>query len=272
MANFLLLAGLPGRMAAEVAEVFAQSPVPGVALLEFALTGPDEHGTIVEAGGRTFGLRGPDHRPPEIPEGTVAIDFTTPDSAMGNIAWYVERQIPFVLGTTGFDTAEARRIVEAGTVPAVIAPNMAIPIVLIQTALADLAARFPAAMAGYKVSIRESHQSGKKDTSGTAKALAEHFTTLGMPASLNSIHQERDPTEQREQWKVPVEHLSGHAYHYYDMESIDGSVHLGLSHCVHGRRVYAQGAIRALEFVLRKVESGVRGEVFNMTDVLQSPH
>jgi 4-hydroxy-tetrahydrodipicolinate reductase len=41
-----------------------------------------------------------------------------------------------------------------------------------------MATNFPSAFAGYKLTVTESHQSGKADTSGTAKAMVEYFNKL----------------------------------------------------------------------------------------------
>src|SRR5690606_6605057 len=102
-------------------------------------------------------------------------------AALMNLDFYLSRRIPVVMGTTGFDRAEAVRRVAAAGVPAVIAPNMAIPIILIQAALRQLADTYPAALAGYGFDVVESHQQGKKDTSGTARALVADFARLGLP-------------------------------------------------------------------------------------------
>ena len=52
---------------------------------------------------------------------------------------------------------------------AVIAPNMAKQIVALQATLEGMAAKFPGAFEGYTLTVQESHQATKADTSGTAK-------------------------------------------------------------------------------------------------------
>lgn len=46
-----------------------------------------------------------------------------------------------------------------------------------------MAANFPGAFAGYNLSVTESHQRTKVDTSGTAKAVVACFEELGAPIS-----------------------------------------------------------------------------------------
>lgn len=41
--------------------------------------------------------------------------------------------------------------------------------------------QFPGAFEGYTLSVTESHQASKVDTSGTAKAIIQSFTALGAP-------------------------------------------------------------------------------------------
>lgn len=265
----ILMSGLPGSMAREIVETADAERPSDFQFAPTALSAPNEPGPI-QAGRWTFELAGPGERESlEFPEGTLAVDFTQPDAALGNIEYFVAKRIPFVMGTTGFDMAEAHRLVEASSIPAVIAPNMATPIVLLQMAVEYLAENFPGAMDGYNFQLLESHQSTKKDTSGTAKALAGHFAKLGLPASVDAIEKVRDPDRQRADMGVPDEHLGGHAYHYYTMRSEAGDVDLRISHCVNGRRVYARGVLTAVEFLSARAAEGREGVVYSMENVLR---
>jgi 4-hydroxy-tetrahydrodipicolinate reductase len=268
----LLFSGLPGKMAAEVFQLAAeQLHALSLQLHPQGLCGSEKHSGFYEASGARVELLPEANRAAlQCPPGTIAIDYSTPDAALRNIRFFVERDIPFIMGTTGFDRAEAVRLVEAGNVPAVIAPNMGIPILLIQRALSQLAYEFPGALQGYSVTIQESHQSTKKDTSGTAKALVNAFQQLGLPATTEAIQMVRDPEKQRRELSVPEEFLGGHAYHFYNVTSPDASVQLGLSHCIHGRRVYAEGTLKAVEFLAERMAKGVRGECYSMEDVLRA--
>ena len=44
-----------------------------------------------------------------------------------------------------------------------------------------MAKEFPGAFSGYKLEVTESHQRGKADTSGTAKAVIASFAKMGAP-------------------------------------------------------------------------------------------
>jgi 4-hydroxy-tetrahydrodipicolinate reductase len=146
---------------------------------------------------------------------------------------------------------------------------MAMPIVMLQAAARWVAQNFPGALTGYAAAIRESHQSTKKDTSGTAKALVADFQALGLPFTVEDIEKIRDPRDQLAMG-VPREHLDGHAFHAYTVKSADGSVALSLSHNILGRRVYAEGTVWAIRFLSRRMESGEHGCSYNMQDVLRA--
>ncbi|MEO0529704.1 MAG: dihydrodipicolinate reductase, partial [Planctomycetota bacterium] len=214
MTTPVLIAGLPGRMAAETAELVADAE--GFALLPQAITSPAHDSQSAAIGSQTLALVGNDRLAElDLPAGTMAIDYTTPDAALANVAWYAAHDLPFVMGTTGFDAAEARRLVEESGVSAVIAPNMAVPIVLLQAAGRYLATEFPGALAGAEHTIRESHQATKRDTSGTARAMLGPLNSLGLPGDEAGIEKVRDPQRQRDELGVPEQHLGGHAFHRY---------------------------------------------------------
>ena len=73
----------------------------------------------------------------------------------------------------------AREDVAASGVPAVIAPQMGKQVVAFQAAMKLMATNFPGAFKGYTLTVTESHQASKVDTSGTAKAIVESFNELG---------------------------------------------------------------------------------------------
>lgn len=263
----VLIAGLPGKMAAEVAELVAVAD--DLDLFGSGPTSPVHDGETLSFGGRAITLVGEDTLATlALPAETIAVDYTTPDAALGNIRWYTANDLPFVMGTTSFDRDEAERLVAASGVSAVIAPNMAAPIVLLQAAGDYLATRFPAALADAELTIRESHQSGKKDTSGTAKAMVDYLQRLGVDFEIDAIEKLREPGPQQ-QFGVPEEHLGGHAFHRYELSTAADTVRLVLEHNVVGRRVYAEGTLAAVRFLRDRTAAGSRGEVFNMEDVLR---
>lgn len=265
MATQVLIAGLPGKMALETARLVSEAGDFG--LLPVGLTSPGHAGESIDVGDERVNLVAFDGF--DAPEGTLVVDYTTPDAALDNARRYAERGVSFVMGTTGFDDDEAAAIVRGSDASAVIAPNMATPIVLLQAAGRYLADEFPGALAGGDLSIRESHQSTKRDTSGTAKAMVGALNAMGVEFGVEAIEKLREPRRQQAELGVPEEHLAGHAFHRYELRTAAGTVTLALEHNVLGRRVYAEGTLQALRFLRYRLAAGSRGEVFSMEDVLR---
>ena len=105
----------------------------------------------------------------------VVVDFSTPETAIGNVEACLAAGVHSVVGTTGFDLDALRERVEAsGGANCFVAPNFAIGAVLLMQA-AQLAARHMP-----ECEIVELHHDRKLDApSGTAKRTAELIEAAG---------------------------------------------------------------------------------------------
>lgn len=123
-------------------------------------------------------------------------------------------------------------------------PNSASEVIAFIKAVADFAK-----FSQYKrVIITESHQSTKKDVSGTAKYLAK---MLGEPETdITSIRDEK--TQLR--IGIPKKHIEGHAYHKISFIHSTG-VSTDFTISVFGRDSYAIGAISIAKQVLKSLKS-----------------
>lgn len=202
----------------------------------------------------------------------IVIDFTRPEAVKTNWTLYCELKIPFVLGTTGFDHLKLIKETKQEDVFAVIAPNMCKQIVALQSMLQTASDEFPGCFNEYSLSITESHQKEKVDTSGTAKAMLKYFNALvNGNTQLAEVNKIRDEDEQKA-FGVPETALNGHAYHTYSLESSDKTVQFEFKHNVQGRKTYAEGALDAVLFLANRMENFTeRSEqkVFDMIDVLK---
>ena len=242
----VMMNGLPGAMGVEIAQACMRRE--GVSLVPYALTGPGCGGTV-DVDGVTVKLYEPADRDElaervktdygSAPAGSfVCVDFTHPSAVNGNAEWYAANALPFVMGTTGGDRDALLACVEdTPAAYAVIAPNMAKQIVALQAMLEQMASEFPGSFDGYSLSVVESHQSTKADTSGTAKAVSASLATLtnegpAFVEPFDSIERVRDTAEQlagggtshRGVSPVPEGGLKGHAFHTYSLLSGDGNV------------------------------------------------
>jgi 4-hydroxy-tetrahydrodipicolinate reductase len=106
----------------------------------------------------------------------LVVDFTTPDTAPGNVTECVAAGVHAVVGTTGFDLEALRSEVESaeGEARVLVAPNFAIGAVLMMQLAAQAAKHMP------ECEIVELHHDAKRDApSGTAKRTADLIADAG---------------------------------------------------------------------------------------------
>jgi 4-hydroxy-tetrahydrodipicolinate reductase len=112
-------------------------------------------------------------------EADVVVDFTVPDTALGNVRTCLEAGVHTVVGTTGFDLDAARAAAEASSANCFVAPNFAIGAVLLMEVAQTIAPHMP------ECEIVELHHDRKLDApSGTAKRTEELIDGAG-----GNVHQ-----------------------------------------------------------------------------------
>jgi 4-hydroxy-tetrahydrodipicolinate reductase len=101
----------------------------------------------------------------------VVVDFSTPDTALGNARHCIEAGVHCVMGTTGADFSELEGV---GTANLFVAPNFAIGAVLMMQVAQEIAKHLP------ECEIIELHHDRKVDApSGTAARTAELIRAAG---------------------------------------------------------------------------------------------
>jgi 4-hydroxy-tetrahydrodipicolinate reductase len=177
----------------------------------------------------------------------VAVEFTQPDAAVGNIIACLKAGVPIVVGTTGWyqSLPEVTRVAKESGTGLLWAPNFSLGVnVLIE--LARYAGTMMRSLEGFDAHIVETHHAAKKDApSGTAMAIGKAASdALDRPIPTTSIRT----------GSVPGTH-----------ELIfDGAFEqLSLTHLARDRRVFAEGALKAADWLI-----GKKG-VFTMRDVLE---
>jgi 4-hydroxy-tetrahydrodipicolinate reductase len=265
---------MPGNMAVGVAaHVLADERFE---LIPYSLTGPGIDLSSCTVDGVEVALIHPADRDEGIKKVIteaspfITVDYTHPTAVNANAELYCTNDLPFVMGTTGGERSHLIETVTAASLPAVIAPNMGKQIVGLQAMLSYGAETFPGLFDGYKLEVKESHQKGKADTSGTAKAIVGYFNAMGTPFSEEEIQMERDPENQKNEWEIPEAHLTGHAWHTYTLRSEDDTVLFSFTHNVNGREIYMKGSLDAVAFLSKKISSGAEARVYSMIDVLKN--
>lgn len=269
----IMVNGMPGNMAALVAKhALSDSRFD---LIPQSLTGPEIEEDEYGLGDITINLIKPENREKAIQEikntypEFLSVDYSHPSAVNGNADFYCKNSLPFVMGTTGGNREALGETVASSSIAAVIAPNMARQIVGFQAMMEYAANTFADLFKGYSLEIRESHQHGKADTSGTAKAMVEYFNRLGLAFEAENIVMERDPEIQKSEWRIPEAYLTGHGWHTYSLVSDDKTVRFEFTHNVNGRDVYAKGTLEALDYLQNKINQDARGKMYTMIDVLK---
>jgi 4-hydroxy-tetrahydrodipicolinate reductase len=189
----------------------------------------------------------------------VAIEFTQPESAVKNILYCFDHQIPVVCGTTGWldQKSEIERLCLDKKGGFFYASNYSLGVNLFFR-LTSYLAKVMRPYADYKVSIDETHHTQKKDApSGTAITLAERIileqplikewqsTETQAPSSLVIRSHRIDP--------APGTHTVRYQSSVDDIE---------ITHTAHSREGFAQGAVLVAEWMVN------REGVYSMDDFL----
>ena len=104
----------------------------------------------------------------------VVVDFTVPDTALGNLEACMAAGVHAVVGTTGFDLEAARGAAEASSANCFVAPNFAIGAVLLMMVSQTIAPHMP------ECEVIELHHNRKLDApSGTAQRTRELIGAAG---------------------------------------------------------------------------------------------
>ncbi|HEV2830548.1 MAG TPA: 4-hydroxy-tetrahydrodipicolinate reductase [Hanamia sp.] len=194
-----------------------------------------------------------------IQQADVAIEFTNPQSAVDNILFCLNKNVPVVSGTTGwlehFKTVEQKCKEENGTF--LYASNFSVGVNIffeLNKKLAALMKPHP----GYDVSLEEIHHTQKKDApSGTAITLAEQI--MASSDQKNKwINSESKNKNELSIISKRIDEVPGtHSVKYFS-----GVDDIEIIHTAHSRKGFAEGAVLAAEFLEKK-----KG-IFGMKDVL----
>ncbi len=184
---------------------------------------------------------------PNLSEADVALEFSSPDSAINNITLCLENNIPVVSGTTGWldHYDEIIKLCENRNGSFVYASNFSIGVNLFFK-INEYVAKLLQPWKEYNVSIEEIHHTQKKDApSGTAISLAE------------GIIKHSD----KKDWKLDAEtdqDIKIHAQRIHDEKgthiiNYDSNIDsISIKHKAHSREGFALGAIIAAEWLIDK--------------------
>jgi 4-hydroxy-tetrahydrodipicolinate reductase len=157
----------------------------------------------------------------DLEQAEVLVDFTAPEAVERNVRAGIDRGVPCVVGTTGWEPEAIDEAAREKGVPVLYAPNFAIGAVLMMRLAAEAARYLP------RAEIVELHGEAKKDApSGTARATSERIGG----AEIHSVR------------------LPGLVAHQEVLFGGDGQL-LTIRHDAFSREAYVPGVLLALERV-----------------------
>lgn len=181
----------------------------------------------------------------------IVIDFSMPDALDGVIELAQRLKAGLVIGTTGYKEADYERIKEAGkTIPVFLASNMSLGVNL-QIDLVKRAASFLGDP--FEVEIVERHHHNKVDApSGTAmtlaKAIAEQY-----PDGRELVFERHSVRKKRDRREIGMHSVRGGSIvGDHDVMFIGDDEILEIIHSARSKKVFAQGALRAAQFIYGK--------------------
>jgi 4-hydroxy-tetrahydrodipicolinate reductase len=172
--------------------------------------------------------------PPFVTGFDVAIDFTTPEAVVQNMRACLATGGRMVVGTTGWydKLADMRGLAERRQAGLLYGTNFSIGVQVMLKMAQHMASSLTPA--GYKFSVVETHHTSKLDKpSGTAISISE-MLDRGAGKKL----------------KVAIESVrEGDAKGTHVLEAVSDADRLVLTHEAFSRRGFAEGAVRAAEWL-----------------------
>jgi 4-hydroxy-tetrahydrodipicolinate reductase len=179
----------------------------------------------------------------------VAVEFSTPRSAVANIKAAIAAGCPVVVGTTGWyeHRGDIEHLVADAKIAVLIAPNFSVGVAAFGE-IVKAAARALKSAPGFDVHITETHHTAKKDApSGTAASLGKLAAAeWGKSIPITSIRVGAVPGTHEFVFDAPFEQIR-------------------IEHVARDRRVFADGALLAARWLVSEPRQGV----FSMQDVLR---
>ena len=197
---------------------------------------------------------------PEKPD--VIIDFSVPIATFNILEYAKIKQVPIVIATTGFTPEEEKKIKEyAKFIPVFKSSNMSFSINMFQHLLKEIAPK----LKDTDIEIIETHHNRKIDSpSGTAMMLADTVNeALGgdykYEYNRHSKHEKRDKKE------IGITSIrGGNIVGEHTVMFFGESETFEIKHTSYSRQVFAEGAIKAAEFIVGKPNG-----MYNMDDLMK---
>ncbi len=177
-------------------------------------------------------------------EAAAIIDFSRPEGLHTLLAFAVEKKLPVVLASTGYNESDLAAIKKASeSIPVFRSANMSLGVFVLKTLCARAAAMLPE----YEIEIIEKHHNQKLDApSGTAVMLYDAVAGENSEA----VHGRHGRTQKRQPHEIGMHAIRGGSVAgEHEVGFYGPGEYITLSHLAQDRSIFANGALRAAHFI-----------------------
>lgn len=189
----------------------------------------------------------------------IVVDFSKPEATLNNVEIISRMGVNMVIGTTGFSGMDLKRIetlAHNNQIGIVYAPNitLGVNVLIVLTKLASIL------LNNYDFQISEIHHKNKKDIpSGTALKIRSEIED-------GLLYLGKDISEE----KIPINSVrAGGVVGKHEVLIVGEDDRITISHESFSRKVFASGAIQAINFIKGKIGFYEMNDVLNLSKVIE---
>ncbi len=196
-------------------------------------------------------------------EADAIVDFSSPLAFDQVLDYSVEKQVPYVVCTTGLSEEQIARLNEESKKVAVLrSANMSMGINILLKLVAEAAKKLEGA--GFDIEIVEAHHRHKKDSpSGTALALADAINEAE-DNKYTYVYDRSQRREERPKDEIGISAVRGgsivgdHSVIFAGTDEV-----IEFNHTAYSRAIFAKGALQAAKYL-----AGKPAGFYTMSDVI----
>lgn len=200
---------------------------------------------------------------PKTFKADVLIDFSHPDSLEDILNFATFNQMPLVIATTGYNKTQIQKIKNASEkIPIFFTFNMSLGINLMVNLVTKA---YSILKDNFNIEIVEKHHNQKIDSpSGTALMLADAINEKAN-GRFKYVYNRQSVRKKREENEIGIHSIrAGTIVGEHEVILAGNDEILTISHTATSKNVFAQGALKAAEFIKTKKQG-----LFNMTDIVR---
>ena len=192
----------------------------------------------------------------------VIIDFSIPQATFGILKYAKENKVPVVIATTGFSKEELVKLEELSKeIPIFRSSNMSLDINL----MANIVHKIAEVLKQSDIEIIETHHNRKIDSpSGTAILLADAINEV-FEGEKKYNFERMQKREKRNKNEIGFSSIrGGNIVGEHSVQFFGENETLEITHKAYSRQVFAEGAIKAAEFIVKQPAG-----LYNMKDLVK---